>query len=392
MNDQNENEPCILDEVADHFSRYVVIDPVSRDASVLFAGVTWAQKVLFTLPRMLITSEEAGLEETGKTTAMNVIAALSAHPEEADGSYAALRSALMAAKDTPEDSLRLWTFDAIDATMFGESGQNSGSNATLVKLLEKGYKTGAHESISVRGTKKSIPLFYPVIMTGKGVTLRRDLRSRTIVLRMKSGTPLEYFDARIAEPDTRRMGEALGIQVRAHEPDIAGFRGEGIHPRLIKRKLEVWEPLFAVAWALGGQRWLNRCRDAFEALALDSVNQALTLRQETLRDACAVLDKITLRVIANGAHVGKRFAGGLALASEMRRLPSYGEKSELAVAQAIAKHMHPHVPKQVRFGKEVISGYLEDDIRTAWELARPEDPDDVTFPGEEANPFAVKDS
>ena len=392
MNEQLFDEPGILDEIADQFSRYVVTSDVNRDAAVLFAGVTWAQKVLFTVPRMLFTSDEAGQEETGKTTAMNVVAALSVNAEEADGSYAALRSALMAAADTPEDSLRLWTFDAIDATMFGESGQNKGTNATLIKLLEKGYKTGAHESISVRGVKRKIPLFYPVIMTGKGVTLRRDLRSRTIVERMETGTPPEYFDARVAEPDTRKMGEALGKEIRVHLKEIMEFRGDGIHPRLTKRRLEVWEPLFAVAWCLGEQRWLNRCRDAFEALALDSVNQALTLRQQTLKDAADVLSKITMRVVPNGANVGKQFAGGLALAAEIKRLKGYEEKSELAIAQAVAKHMQPAVPRQVRFGKEVISGYLAQDVRNAWEAARPEDQDDVVFPDEEVNPFAVKDS
>jgi Protein of unknown function (DUF3631) len=384
----NEEETCILDEVAEFYDRFVVIDPVKRDAAVLFAGVTWAQKALFTLPRFMFTSEETGLEETGKTTAMNVTAALSANAEEADGSYAALRSALMAADGTPEDSLRLWTFDAIDATVFGESGQNAGNNATLIKLLEKGYKKGAHESISVRGTKKSIPLFYPVIMTGKGVTLRRDLRSRTVVVRIESGTPQEYFDARVAEPDARKQGEALGKEVRLHLKEIGDFRADGIHPRLIKRKQEVWEPLFAVAWHLGGQRWLNRCRDAFELLALDSGTQALSLRQETLRDASSVLDKIPVRVIPNGALVGRQFAGGLVLAREIGRLPGYEEKSDLAVAQDIARYMRPVTPRQVRFGKEVISGYLADDIRAAWEAARPQDPDDATL-AEEVNPFDV---
>lgn len=381
---------CILDEAVQLFEKYVVTSRVNTDAAVLFAAMTWAQQVLVTIPRMLFTSEETGLEETGKTTAMNVTAALSARPEEADGTYAALRSALSEATGTPENSLRTWTFDAIDATVFGESGQNAGSNSTLVKLLEKGYKKGAHDAVSVRGSKRKLPLFFPVLMTGKGVSLRRDLRSRTIVLRMTPGKPARYFSVREGEPEARELGQALGRAVREHLKEIEDFRGLGLHPKLDARKLEVWEPLFAVASALGGQEWLNRCRDCFETLALSSAGVALTPRQRVLRDAAGALAKIPYKVIPNGALVGRQFAGGLALADEVRRLPGYEEKTPLGVAQAIAEHMRPVSPRQVRFGKEVISGYLADDIRRAWNAVAPEDPDDAALQ-EEVNPFDVRE-
>jgi hypothetical protein len=327
------------------------------------------------------------MELTGKTTALNVCAALSANPEEANGSYASLRSALMAVANTPENPLHTWVFDAIDNAL-GEDGQGTGGNQTLIQLLEKGYKKGAHDSISVRGTKKEIPLFYPVFMTGKGVSLRRDIRTRTVVVRMDTAKPARYFSVREGEPEARELGEAIGREVKLHLQEIEDFRGLGIHPRLVARKLEVWEGIFATAQALGGQRWLNKCRDCFEALALDSGQTALSPKQRTLRDAVFALDLIKVRIIPNGKHVGEEFAGGLALADEISRMDGWEEKSALAAARAVADHMSPVSPYQQRFGKEVLSGYLAEDIRKAWAAVRPEDAEDVLIP-EEVNPFDV---
>lgn len=383
-----EEDYCILDEAVDFYEKYVVTSEVNTRTAVLMAATTWAYPVLVTGFRALWTSKKPGQELTGKTTAMNVAAALSANPEEANGSYAALRSALMAVGNTPENPLHTWTFDAIDNAL-GEDGQGTGGNQTLIQLLEKGYKKGSHDSISVRGTKKEIPLFYPVFMTGKGVSLRRDIRTRTIVLRMDTARPARYFSVREGEPEARDLGEAIGRQVRAHLKEIEDFRGLGLHPKLVARKLEVWEGIFATALALGGQRWLNWCRDCFEALALDSGQQALSPKQKTLQDAVTALGVIRTRIIPNGAQVGAEFAGGLALADEISRMEGWEEKSALGVAQAVADHMRPVSPRQVRFGKEVISGYLAGDIREAWEAVKPEDADDVLIP-EEVNPFDVR--
>lgn len=378
---------CVLDEAVDFYEKYVVTSRVNTDFAVLAAATTYAMPALVTTFRVLWTSKKPGQELTGKTTAMNVTAALSANPEEANGSYASLRSALMAVSNTPENPLHTWVFDAIDNAL-GEDGQGTGGNQTLIQLLEKGYKKGAHDSVSVRGTKKEIPLFYPVFCTGKGVSLRRDIRTRTVVVRMDTAKPARYFSVREGEPEARELGEAIGREVKLHLAEIEEFRGLGIHPKLVARKLEVWEGLFAVAKALGGQRWLNKCRDCFETLALDSGMQALSPKQRTLRDAVLALDLIKTRIIPNGKHVGAEFAGGLALADEISRMEGWEEKSALAVARAVADHMSPVSPWQQRFGKEVLSGYLAEDIRKAWAAVRPEDADDVLIP-EEINPFDV---
>jgi hypothetical protein len=385
----NDEDYCILDEGAEFFDPYVVQDPRQRDAAVLVAAATWAggpDGAWFTIPRVLWTSEESAQEETGKTLAMTITANLSANPEDASGTYAALRSALAEAGATPENSLRTFYLDEVGDEIFGAAGTNRGGNPVFTKLAKKGYKRGAFDSYSRQGTKVKFSLFHFVYMTSKDVALPRDLRGRTIVMYMKAGTPKRYFSAREGEQKAKDLGMALGREVQEHMQELADFRALGYHPRLTKRRLEVWEPLFAIAKVLGGQRWLNRCMQAFLMLALDTNQTALSPRERILRDADGLAAKVQ-RILPDG----REFTPGLALAGELKRLGTpYSDKSDLAICGDLAEAM-PLAPKQVRVGTEVIRGYWTRDIRYAWETVRPKDPEDVEDPEEEENPFAVTD-
>lgn len=386
----NEEDYCILDEGADFRDIYVVDDPRQRDAAVLASAATWAGGVdgaWFTIFRALWTSEETAQEETGKTTGMMVTAMMSANPEDASGTYASLRSALAEAGNTPENALRTFYYDEVGDGVFGEDGTNRGGNQVFTDLVKKGYKRGATDSVSRQGTKRKHSLFHPVFMTGKGVSLPRDARGRTVVFYMKPGTPRGYFSAREGEQDARELGQALGREVRQHIQELKDFRALGYHPRLVKRRLEVWEPLFAVAWVLGGRRWLNRCMQAFLMMALDSNQAALSPRERTLRDADSLAAAV--QVITPD---GREFTPGIRLADEMRRLSGapYADKTVLGVCTMVAQAM-PVAPRQVRIGNDVTRGYWTKDIRDAWEKVRPRDPDDVDEPAEEENPFDVTD-
>ena len=384
-----DSDYCLLDEMADFHDGYVVQDPRQRDAAVLLAGTTWAggpDGAWFTIPRALWTSEQAAQEETGKTTAMMVTVSMSANPEDASGTYAALRSALAEAGATPENALRTFYLDEVGDEIFGAAGTNRGGNPVFTKLAKKGYKIGASDSYSRQGTKVKFSLFHPLFMTSKNVALPRDLRSRTIVFYMQAGTPRKYFSAREGEQQARELGMALGREISEHMAELADFRASGYHPRLVKRRLEVWEPLFAVAKILGGQRWLNRCMQAFLFLALDTNQAALSPRERILRDADGLAARVQ-RILPDG----REFVPAEILAGELKRLGApYADKASLQVCKDIAEAM-PVAPKQVRIGAEVIRGYWTRDIRYAWETMRPKDPEDVEEPEEEENPFAVTD-
>ncbi len=334
MNEQNEPETAVLlDELREWFEAHVVAGTSQVTAMLLYAIAAWAGGIngaLVTMPRMILLSGP----ESGKTTGMIVTAALGPNPTDADGTADDLKSALAEADSTPEDPLRIFYFDEV-GEIYGDDGSNKGSNRTLNKLLRKGYKLGAQDGRSRQGVSRKFSIFFPVIMTGRHVAVPVDIRSRTIVVRMEPGTPERYFDARKSESEAAEYASHLGTAVRDHLSEIKEFRGRGYHPKLTMRRLEVWEPLMAVAKVLGGRRWLNMCMDAFMELALSTEQVMLTPRQRFIRDLIKVLDKVAFELPDE-----RMFAGGEALADELRHLDPerYGD---LGMTQVVARNMRP---------------------------------------------------
>ena len=375
---EEEEGYCILDDVRTFFEDHVVMGEEETTAAVLFAAMTYMYKVGPTVPRMLIK----GPAESGKTTAMNVIAALSANPTDADGTPADLKSAMVEAANQPEDPLRTFYYDEITEN-YGSSGMNRGSNRVLDKLLRRGYKSRATLGMSSSGSSKRFSIFFPVIMTGITTSIPVDIRGRTIVGSCEAGVPRRYFDARESEAEADDWGASLRVAVMERIEELKDFRARNIDARLSQRKLEVWEPLFAVASVLGGQKWLNLCLAAFLKLALASEQVALSPRQKVVRDIVKVLD-IAVTVLPDDSE----FAGGQVLADELRRQDDYADIP--GITQLIARNLRPLEPRQIRVGHDRIRGYYAEDIREIWEEIKPEMPEDVIIP-EEEDPFDVTD-
>ena len=372
-----------LDEIRRWFEDHVVASESAVTAMILFAAASWAgglNGAFVTLPRLILLSDA----ESGKTTAMNVTAALGPNATDADGTYADLQSALAEAANTPENPLRIFYFDEI-GEVYGDSGENKGANKTLNKLLRKGYKRGATDGRSRSGVSRRFSVFFPVIMTGRDISIPVDIRGRTIVVKMTSGEPRRYFDARESEPEAYDYGLILKRDVQEHLEELTRFRARGYHPKLVKRKLEVWEPLFAIARVLGGQKWLNLCLNAFLELALASDQVKLTPRQHTLRDLTDVMDTVSFRV-----PNGRMFAGAEELEKALRALDRerYGD---ISVTQLIARHLRPDLEsRQIRIGEDRTRGYYADDITKLWNEIAPAALKDAGEPQED-DPFALTD-
>lgn len=384
--DGTEHEPgelkFILDETSQFVARYVAATPGQVDALTLYAAATWVITAFPTLGRLLISGET---EASGKTVALNVTAALSANPLDASGTSYALQSALAGASNAPEQLTPTLYYDEISG-IFGRSGL-AATRDPLAEILRKGYKKGATRAWSVNRTAETYNIYTPFIMAGLRNAVPRDIRTRCIPVVMRAGTPRAYFDAREAEADAHALAASLGQAVTSRYAEIKAFRARGIHPRLRDRHLEVWEPLFAVAYIIGGQEWLNRCLAAFRELALADAGQvALSPRQQILRDAAQLLDGS----LAAEAETG--FVGGLALADEMRRLdnPLYASRSEAGMAKLISEAMPMNTVQLTLENGRRVRGYYAADIRAAWDKVRPYEPEDASIP-EEANPFEVAD-
>lgn len=374
----------ILDETDQFMARYVDVTEAQRHAMMLYAMATWALRAFPAFGRMLFRGEK---EESGKTLAMELTAALSSNPLDVGGTNPALNSTLAAAHNAPEQPPPTLYYDEI-STLFGRSGLNA-TRSQIADVLRRGYKAKATNQWSVNRVNEKFSIFTPFLMTGLAVAVPRDIRSRCIVIAMEPGRPWKYFDVREAEPEAEALAAAIRQHVGSRMPELAAFRARGVHPRLVNRKLEVWEPLFAVAWVLGGQEWLNKCRNAFKELALSEADQAtLSPRQQILRDAAGLLKGSLADMAASG------FVGGLALADEMLRLdnPLYAGRTLAGISQLISEAMPcPSTQKRALWAEgKPVRGYFTHEIADAWEAVRPPDAEDAEI-GDEENPFDVTD-
>ena len=300
----------VLDETADFVSRHVSCTQAQADVMTLYAGTTYVIKAFPTLGHMLFAGET---EACGKTVAMMVTAALCANPLDASGTSYALQSALAAASNAPEQLTPTLYYDEI-SSVFGRSGL-AASRDPIAEILRKGYKAGATRAWSVNRTSENYSIYTPFLMAGLRNAVPRDIRTRCIVVIMRAGTPGAYFDAREAEPEARDLAACLGEAAASRITEIAAFRAKGIHPQLRDRHMEVWEPLFAVAYILGGQEWLNRCLAAFRELALAGAAQVnLTPKQKTIRDCAEVTAASESRFVLED---GTEFMGGKILRAEL---------------------------------------------------------------------------
>jgi hypothetical protein len=366
----------VLDDARAFIGDYVSATDEQLDAMTLYACATHAMDAWVTFGRMLFHSE---VEESGKTHAMNITLSLCADPLDTEGTQYALQAAMLSSSNVPEQPTpTLYRDEISDVT--GRNGMSGGRNP-IMKYLRKGYKRGATDMVSRSGVEERYSIFTAFLMTGlRPACVPRDVRSRCVCLKMLRGKPRKYFDIRESEPYAAELQKAVASAVKALIPELSKFRGRGLHPKLSARKLEVWEPLLAVAYTLGGQEWLNRAVAAFASLALDeSDNVALTPRQQVIRDVAG---------IAEGYD--NDFVPTMELADTLRRMdnPLYASCTDIALAKLIGNSV-PTDAMQKRLGNARYWGYLRSDLISAWEAAQPAESPDAEIQ-EEHNPYATE--
>jgi hypothetical protein len=358
----------ILDDAHDFLADHIAATPEQIDAMTLHDFATHAISYGVTFPRVLFTSNEA---ESGKTHAMMVNVSLCANPMDTSGTSYAFQSGLMEATNEPEKPTPTLYRDEI-SDVFGKAGL-SGNNNPIAEILRKGYKRGATRSASVNRVKTEYNIFTPFLMTGLRTAVPTDIRTRCIVLTMTPGKPRKYYDVRESEPYARSLNSAIAATVKAHKAELTRFRARGIHPKLVNRKLEIWEPLFAVAYVLGGQAWLNRATRAFAAIALDESDVIpLTPRQIVTRDVAGVAALSDERFITSGQ-----------LTDELLRSdePLYDGRTEHSLACLIRDTVDARSGKVTMNGQQV-RAYRTADLLAAWEAIKPAELDDVDMPDE----------
>ena len=269
-----------LDAVAAVIRRFVVPpSDEALDAVVLFVAHTYAVDAADCSPYLHVTSAE---RRSGKTTMMEVLGELVAHPfPAASASAAAIYRGL-----NTGGIRRTLLLDEADAVF--SRGPASESAEALRQVLNAGTRRGSARVMrsNERGGSESFDVFGPKVLSGIG-ELPDTLADRSLRIRMKRKTrsePVErarYRDVQAAASAVRPLVAEWAESVA----ETAGTARPGLPDVLSDRMQDAWEPLIALA-DLAGREWPDRARRA--AVALwgdgDTDEDAGSLAVRLLRD------------------------------------------------------------------------------------------------------------
>jgi uncharacterized protein DUF3631 len=318
-------------------------------------------------PRLAFLSAEPG---SGKTRALEVTELLVPNPIATVN----VTPAYLFRKVGGEDSVTL-LYDEID-TVFGPKARE---NEELRGLLNAGHRRGATAGrCAVRGKNiepEEIPAYAAVAMAGIG-SLPDTILSRSVIIRMRrrhGGEKVESFRRRIHETDGWRLRDSI----IAWAPS-ATIEWPTLPDEIQDRDADVWEPLIAIADAIGGD-WPERSRVAAIALLGEGREAEASLGIRLLADLRTIFaddhelpsKTILSRLIdleeapwgdLHGKPIDER---GLA-----RKLKAYGVKS-----------------KTIRIGASTPKGYSRTDLEDQWRRYLPS-PSDKCATSETTPPVA----
>src|SRR5262249_26597385 len=246
-------------------------------------------------------------------------------------------------------------------TVFGPKAKE---NEEIRGLLNAGHRRGAVAGRCVVHGKKveteEISAYCAVALAGLG-WLPDTILSRSVIIRMRRRGPGEKVMAyrrRVHAPFGQTLRECLAAWAADEVETMAEARPE-MPSGIEDRDADVWEPLLAIADAVGGD-WPVRARGAALALvgaardAEPSLGIKLLADLKTLFDA-STLDAMPTEVILSRLTELPESPWGDLGAKPIndrklgRRLREYGVKS-----------------RAIRVGDKTPRGYLREDLQDAW--------------------------
>ncbi len=253
-------------------------------AHTLWIAHAHAMEAWDSTPRIAFLSPEPG---SGKTRALEVSEILVPNPVEAVNVTPAYLFRKVGAEEGPPTIL----YDEID-TVFGPKAKD---NEEIRGLLNAGHRRGAVAGrCVVRGKTvetEEIPAYCAVALAGLG-WLPDTLMSRAIVIRMRRRAPTETV-----EPYRRRDEIDEGHELRGRLAGWAAAKAKILYAArpampvgIEDRNADVWEALFAIADAAGGD-WPKKAREAAVALIAAGREQEPSLGIRLLADLRTVFGK-----------------------------------------------------------------------------------------------------
>jgi Protein of unknown function (DUF3631) len=306
-------------------------------------------------PRLAFLSAEPA---SGKTRALEITELLVPSPVAAVN----VSPAYLFRKVGSEEGMTL-LYDEID-TVFGPKARE---NEELRGLLNAGHRKGAVAGRCVVHGKnvetEEIPAYAAVAMGGLG-WLPDTILSRSVIIRMRRRHAGEHV-----EPYRRRMHSAAGYALR--DSIVAWAKAVDIEwPELPNdvqdRDADVWEPLIAVADAVGGT-WPSRARAAASAIVSESKEVEASLGIRLLADLQTVFDGQT--ELASKAILGRLL--------ELPEAPWSDLHGKPLDERGLAKRLRAYgvKPKTIRTANGTPRGYSLTDLEEQWLRYLPASPD-----------------
>ncbi|MGW5332391.1 DUF3631 domain-containing protein [Streptomyces bauhiniae] len=312
-----------------------------------------------TTPRIAFLSPEPG---SGKSRALEIVELLTPRPV---ATVSASANALYRLVDSAE-GLPTVLFDEVD-TIFGPK---AGADEALRGFLNAGYRRigGALRCVG-EGSNQNAQVFNSycaVAMAGLG-SLPDTVLTRSVIVRMRKRAPNEKV-----EPYRQRVHEKQGHALRdrlAKWADSVRDRVAGAWPEMPEgvtdRPADVWEPLLAVADAVGGH-WPNRARTACLELisaAHDNDEASLGVRLLTdLRDRvfCGIDRMPTAAIIECLLRMDDAPWG------DLDDKPINARSLARLLGQYVTPANNPIKPRTFRTPSGTPKGYYAEDLTDAW--------------------------
>lgn len=347
----------LLDAVATHYRRYVVLTPFQADTLALWTAHTHTMEAADTTPYIHPTSAE---KESGKTRTAEVAATMVSAPLSAESiSPAALARSV--------DRGVTLLLDEAD-TIF-RRGPASESAELLRGVLDSGWRRGGQYVRMVGQGADMQPhafqTFGPKMIIGIGA-LPGTLASRSIAItlrrRRRDTEPLEPFRFRKAarEGDVLRQrlatwGSAHSATLRSAEPTAPDELGD--------RMQDSWEPLLAIADLAGGD-WPERARRAAIELSAARHEDAESLGVRLLHDLRDVFGDAQRKTTSELVQSLIAIEG-----APWADLPGRGSRAGRSIdKQVLARLLRPYgvAPQQLKEDGQNLRGYKAASLADPW--------------------------
>jgi len=343
----------VLDDLDRLLARYVAFPSVeARYAVVCWVAHCHAIEAFDSTPRLALLSPEKG---SGKTRTLEVLHLVVPTPMHAVNLSAAALFRLVAER---QPTLLLDEADTYLGTMVVKQHED------LRGLINAGHRRGAmvyRGEVAGKAVKVvEFPAFAACALAGIG-DLPDTILDRSILIAMRRRAPdeqIEPFRERVARPEGDAIRDRLARWATANTRQLTDAWPE-MPDGITDRAADVWEPLLAVADAIGGE-WPDRIRQAAVTLNTARMQRDPSLGVQLLADCRRTFDRLTVDRLTTESLIDALVA--------LDESPWYDLRGKPIDARGLARRLRKYEvrPGDHRFDDGVKKGYRLEDFHDAW--------------------------